>query len=62
MMRGRIWFESEPGQGSQFHFTAQIQIVAKTADPGALLPGENFRGDRVSGLLVDVVVPVKFTK
>jgi CheY-like chemotaxis protein len=39
MMHGRIWFESEVNQGSQFHFTAQFE--AAKAEPSSLLNEES---------------------
>jgi signal transduction histidine kinase/ActR/RegA family two-component response regulator len=51
MLGGTIWFYSEPGVGSQFHFTARFGIVdrareAVSADAPPVLTGQS-----VSGLL-----------
>ncbi len=29
MMGGKLWVDSQPGQGSSFHFTAEVKIVAE---------------------------------
>ena len=49
-MGGGIWVESEPGKGSQFHFTASMGIVSGTLEERKL-PGISLDG--VSVLIVD---------
>jgi signal transduction histidine kinase/DNA-binding response OmpR family regulator len=56
MMGGRIWVDSNAGHGSQFHFTAQLEVVDAEANADALDMGvpaarEILRGAKV--LVVD---------
>ena len=52
MMKGRIWVESEAGQGSRFHFTIQVTIADQQPIPVATIaPPEILRNVRV--LIVD---------
>ena len=52
MMGGKIWVESQIGQGTQFHFTVQLGVSdAKVIEVGTIAPAEILRGVRV--LIVD---------
>ena len=52
MMGGKMWVESEPGSGAQFHFTARLEIAGTPAvRAGTIAPPEILRGVKV--LVVD---------
>ncbi|HXJ96326.1 MAG TPA: MHYT domain-containing protein [Terriglobia bacterium] len=53
MMRGRIWVESEVGQGSKFHFTAHLGKVNQPAMPPLELVLEPEALAGVRALIVD---------
>jgi signal transduction histidine kinase/CheY-like chemotaxis protein len=51
MMGGSLWLDSEPGKGSQFHFTVLFTNPREQPRASALAPPEHLRGVRV--LIVD---------
>jgi len=51
MMGGKIWMESAPGKGSQFHFTTRMRSHGDVVAIGAIAPPEILRGVKV--LIVD---------
>jgi two-component system, sensor histidine kinase and response regulator len=51
LMDGKMWVESEAGQGTQFHFTAQLKTSEKPIEVGTIAPPEILRDVKV--LIVD---------
>jgi PAS domain S-box-containing protein len=51
MMGGKIWLESERGEGSKFHFTTRLEVSDKQPEPGLPFPPRALNGLRI--LVVD---------
>jgi signal transduction histidine kinase/DNA-binding response OmpR family regulator len=51
MMGGRVWFKSEVGRGSEFHFVVRLKALELKAETKIILPEGELRGVRV--LIVD---------
>ncbi|MDR0411419.1 MAG: response regulator [Treponema sp.] len=51
MMNGRIWIESEPGQGAKFLFTVEMRHGNEEEGAGLLAPGVNWKNLRI--LVID---------
>ncbi len=51
MLGGKIWLNSDFGQGSQFHFTVPVKVVELNSESPIPVPAESLRGKKV--LIVD---------
>ncbi len=51
LMDGKMWVESEIGQGAQFHFTARLKTSERPIEVGTIAPPETLRDVKV--LIVD---------
>ncbi len=51
MMGGKVWFESEVGRGSRFHFTVRMKVLDVATEPRVTIPAGKLSG--VRALIVD---------